>query len=360
MMSSNNTIDPYSDVDVCAAIIHNKPPKLPLREELLSLGAETIYKPRGTITRIAEQKVKKKKILDDDDDDKNGIEEDNNDDTPKDEEPESLESLSYEEVTDMAILKDDQSGRYVSNDDATIEMYRMRTFHSPQQLSSVHENEPALTTAVEQQQPEEGGEDEEYTKEEPEVHDWGSEFEKALNGARTKLDEERQERELQPQKPPDKWELELKEASSHGNVWAKSRDPKLEQARMEVELRKVKRLSVGYVGTKDKNGHLEQQNDDWQVQLDHAMELRKRTSLSYSLYDIARSKRTDLDWTKELSEANSNVIKRRMLLAQVVDSRQDSVNEFRRDRYDKIKQEGQERVDWDSEIKCAKELTSKS
>mmetsp|Transcript_8041 Transcript_8041/g.11652 ORF Transcript_8041/g.11652 Transcript_8041/m.11652 type:complete len:196 (-) Transcript_8041:117-704(-) len=50
-------IDPYNDVDVCVALIHTKRPSLPLREELQSLGAETIYAPRGTADKVVTKKV---------------------------------------------------------------------------------------------------------------------------------------------------------------------------------------------------------------------------------------------------------------------------------------------------------------
>jgi len=56
-------VHPFHDVDVCVTIIHDKAPRLPLREELHSLGAETIYKVRGrgTVT-LAAKHIRAKKI----------------------------------------------------------------------------------------------------------------------------------------------------------------------------------------------------------------------------------------------------------------------------------------------------------
>jgi len=56
-------VHPYRDVDVCVTIIHHKAPRLPLREELLSLGAETIYTNRGRGTvNLAAKHIRAEKI----------------------------------------------------------------------------------------------------------------------------------------------------------------------------------------------------------------------------------------------------------------------------------------------------------
>lgn len=53
-------MDPYKDVDICVALVHKHRPTLPLREELPSLGAETIYAPRGTASKIAKKNQERK------------------------------------------------------------------------------------------------------------------------------------------------------------------------------------------------------------------------------------------------------------------------------------------------------------
>jgi hypothetical protein len=54
------TVDPKEDVDICITCISKKPPKLPLREELPSLGVELIYTARGTGAKVSENEGRRK------------------------------------------------------------------------------------------------------------------------------------------------------------------------------------------------------------------------------------------------------------------------------------------------------------
>jgi hypothetical protein len=47
------------DVDICVTCVTNKPPRLPLREELVSLGVEVIYKASGVGARAAQKESKR-------------------------------------------------------------------------------------------------------------------------------------------------------------------------------------------------------------------------------------------------------------------------------------------------------------
>jgi hypothetical protein len=49
-------LHPIKDVDVCITYINDKPPNLPVREALLTLGAECVAKPRGSATEAAKDK----------------------------------------------------------------------------------------------------------------------------------------------------------------------------------------------------------------------------------------------------------------------------------------------------------------
>jgi len=50
-------LHPIKDVDVCITYISDKPPKLPVREALLTLGTECVTNPRGTVILAAKVKT---------------------------------------------------------------------------------------------------------------------------------------------------------------------------------------------------------------------------------------------------------------------------------------------------------------
>jgi hypothetical protein len=49
------------NVDICITCICDKPPKLPLREELPSLGIEVIYNAKGVGYEATEKETKKER-----------------------------------------------------------------------------------------------------------------------------------------------------------------------------------------------------------------------------------------------------------------------------------------------------------
>lgn len=49
------------NVDICVTCICDKPPKLPLREELPSLGIEVIYNAEGVGEEAAERELAKRR-----------------------------------------------------------------------------------------------------------------------------------------------------------------------------------------------------------------------------------------------------------------------------------------------------------
>ena len=55
----NMTVDPKEDIDICITCLTKKAPKLPLREELPSLGVELIYKARGTGAKISKHEARR-------------------------------------------------------------------------------------------------------------------------------------------------------------------------------------------------------------------------------------------------------------------------------------------------------------
>ena len=58
--SSSSSWDPMEDVDICVTCLTVKPPILPLREELPSLGVEVIYKAKGKAIRTSRHEARKK------------------------------------------------------------------------------------------------------------------------------------------------------------------------------------------------------------------------------------------------------------------------------------------------------------
>eukprot|EP00977_Amphora_coffeiformis_P024293 scaffold15421_cov168-Amphora_coffeaeformis.AAC.1 len=55
--NSNMTVDPKEDVDICITCLTKTAPKLPLREELPSLGVELIYRARGMGAKVSKHQA---------------------------------------------------------------------------------------------------------------------------------------------------------------------------------------------------------------------------------------------------------------------------------------------------------------